>query len=146
MAHLLHPFVDQSVSIVRARAGLRMELHRPRLLGRKREALHGSVVEGDVRDRLAAPAHRKAMVLGRNEYTPTRELENRMVGAAVAEGKLERLEPGRQGEELVPQADAEERYPAEQPRHLRDLGRERSRIAGSVREQDGVGPLAEDRR
>ncbi len=46
-----------------------------------------------------------------------RALEHRVVRAAVAERELERLVPGREREQLVAEADAEDRHPAEQVAH-----------------------------
>ena len=50
--------------------------------------------------------HREAVVLARDEHAARLCLEDRVVGAAVAEGQLERLEPERAAEQLVPEADA----------------------------------------
>ena len=43
----------------------------------------------------------------------------------------------------MPQADAEDRHPAEQPPDLGDLCSERRRVARPVREQDAVGTRLE---
>ena len=61
-----------------------------------------------------------------------------MVGAAVAEGELVRLVAGREAEQLVAEADAEHGHAAEQLPHDLHLVGERLRVAGAVREQDGV--------
>ena len=63
-----------------------------------------------------------------------------MVGAAVAERQLVGLVPGGEPEQLVAEADAEHARPAEQAADRLDLGDERLRIAGAVREQDAVEP------
>ena len=79
------------------------------------------------------PADREAVVLGGHEHAPPVEVEHRVVGAAVAEPQLERLEPQSTAEQLVPQADPEHRPRLE---HGADLGDARRRAAGSP------GPLA----
>ena len=63
-----------------------------------------------------------------------------MVGAAVPERQLERLEPERAAEQLMAEADAVERAPVVDHRaHLGDVRVHRARVAGPVGEQDAVG-------
>src|SRR5688572_10584999 len=111
---LLDPFGDLRPGVVRARAGFRMELERARMLLRQGQALDGAVVERNVRDLGAVPAYREAVVLARDEDAARRELEHRMVGAAVAERELEGLQAGREREELVAEADPEDRHRSEE--------------------------------
>src|SRR5581483_7316431 len=88
---LLDPGLEERPGVVRARAGLRMELERARPQLRQLEPLDGAVVEGDVR-RLGglARADREAVVLARDEHAAGLPLEDGMVGAAVAERELVR--------------------------------------------------------
>ena len=68
-----------------------------------------------------------------------------MVRAAVAERQLVGLEPERPADELVAEADAEDRAAAvDQPAHLGGVRVHRARVAGAVREQDAVGLERED--
>ncbi len=119
--------------------GLGMELHRARVQLRVVEALDGAVVERDV-GRLAVVARRdgEAVVLARHEDAARRALEHRVVGAAVTERQLVGRVPGGEPEELVPEADAEDARAAEQAANRLDLGDERLRVTGAVRQQDAV--------
>src|SRR6187397_588535 len=109
-AHLLDPAIDQAPRVVRARARLRMELDGARPQLGILEPLDGLVVERDVR-RLAslARAHGEPVVLAGHEYAPGLALDHGVVRAAVAERELERLVPGRKREQLVAEADPENR-------------------------------------
>ena len=59
-----------------------------------------------------------------------------MVGPAVAEGELVRLVPGGEREQLVAEADPEDRDTSDQVAQRSLLGFERRRVAWSVREQN----------
>ena len=85
------------------------------------------------------PAHREAVVLGGHEHAPAVDVEDRVVGAAVAEAQLERLEAEGAAEQLVPEADPEHRPRLEHRAHLVDARGERGGVAGPVGEQDAVG-------
>ena len=61
-----------------------------------------------------------------------------MVGAAVPERKLERLEPEREPEDLVAQADAEQRHLSEQVTDRFDRTVEHRRVARAVADEDGA--------
>src|SRR5918992_2631531 len=95
---------------------------------RGNEALHGAVVEVELLqlggaevglppdrlvgvDRLLAAwaEHREAVVLRGDLDLAGLEVLDRVVRAAVAEGKLERLEADRPAEQLVAKADAPDR-------------------------------------
>src|SRR5262245_38275135 len=84
-----HPFVDRRPRVVRPRPRLRVELKRTGMLARERETLDGAVVERYVRHagRLAR-VDAEAVVLRRHEHPAARPLEDRMIGAAVAEREL----------------------------------------------------------
>ena len=126
---------------MRTRPGLGMELHRPCAELRIREALDGAVVERLVRRRAVLGRHDgEAVVLACHENAARLPFEHGMVGTAVAERQLERRETGREREQLVTEADAEDGDAAEQLADRRDLVGERLGIAGPVREQDAVEP------
>ena len=129
------------------------------------EALDGPVVEVQVRelagaevgvpaDRLVAvdpPAavgrgHGEAVVLGGDLDPAGLELLDRMVGAAVAERQLERVEPDGPAQQLVAQADADDRL---SPDHARARSPRRSRAPRgrrAVGEEDQVRVAVEDLR
>src|SRR5689334_1686345 len=91
-AHLLDPAVEDRPGIVRARAGLGMELDGAGAQLREVEPLDRPVVERDV-GRLAALTGRdgEAVVLAGDEHAAAGALEHRVVGAAMAELELEGL-------------------------------------------------------
>src|SRR5215210_4792145 len=116
-----------------------MELHRPRSELRVVETLDRPVVQRDVgRRAVGRGADREPMVLRGHEYPAGRLLEHGVVGAAVAERQLERLVAGREREELVAEADPEDRNVAEERLDRRDLTREWLGVARPVREDDAV--------
>jgi hypothetical protein len=135
----LDPALEQRPAVVRARAGLGMELHGAR------------IQLGEV-EPLDVPSYREIAVASESssgvtanpwfcEVTSTRPdvaLEHRMVGAAVAERQLERLVPGREAEQLVAEADPEDGRTAEEVTDDRGLLDKRVGIAGAVREDDTV--------
>src|ERR671923_823058 len=134
-----YEFVDQVPGVVRARAGLGVELHRARAQLWEVEPLDGAVVERDVR-RLARLARLdgEPVVLARDEHAAGCAMDDGVVRTAMAEWELERAVARGEREQLVAEADAEQRHPAEECAHGRDLARERLRVAGAVREQDAV--------
>ena len=62
-----------------------------------------------------------------------------MVGAAMSEFQLVRLAAQREAEQLVAQADAEDRLLADQLADVADLRHQRLRIARTVGEKNSVG-------
>ena len=68
-----------------------------------------------------------------------REVLDRVVGAAVPERELEGLEADRPAQELVAEADAERRAPADEVAQRGDDVVERRRVAGAVGQEDRVG-------
>src|SRR5215210_1833682 len=86
IAHLLQPALEDRVRVVRPRAGLGVELDGTGPQLGKVEALDRAVVEGDVRRLcLVRRRDREAVVLTRDENAAALPLQDRMVGAAVAE-------------------------------------------------------------
>src|SRR5712691_4388272 len=136
---LAHPPFEQWPGVVRAGAGLRMELQRPGAQLRERETLDGSVVERDVRHlpRLRG-VDAEAVILSGHEHAAALALEHRVVRAAVAERQLRRREPRRTPEQLVAETDPEQRHAADELADDGALGLERLRVAGAVREQHAV--------
>jgi hypothetical protein len=59
----------------------------------------------------ARPEHREAVVLARDLDPPGLEVLDRVVGAAVAERQLVGVEADRAAEQLVAEADPEDRQP-----------------------------------
>ena len=88
----------------------------------------------------------EAVVLGGDVDPAARQLLDRVVGAAVAEGELEGVEADRPAEQLVAEADAEDRLLADQLADGADDVVERGGVAGAVGEEDEVGVLGEDLR
>src|SRR5690348_2979787 len=127
---LVHPLLEQGPRIVRAGSGLGMELERAGAELGERQPLDRPVVEGDVRRHLRLrSAYREAVVLARDEHALVRALQHGVVSASVTERQLERLVPGRQREDLVAEADAEDARAAEQIAHRLHLVPQRAGIA-----------------
>jgi hypothetical protein len=83
--------------------------------------------------------HREAVVLGGDLDAARAEVLHGMVGAAMAELELEGLPSACKAEDLVAEADAEDRKLVDQlARGLHGI-RERLGVAGAVREEDALG-------
>src|SRR3954447_7406585 len=138
-AHLLDPGLDDPPGIVRPGAGLRMELDGLRALAGELQALDRAVVEGDVR---LLPGLRRgdgeAVILRGDDHAVRRALEDWMVCASVPERQLVRLAAGREREELVAEADPENRDTPNQVAQRCLCVREGRRVAWTVREEDAV--------
>src|SRR3954454_6988780 len=136
---LLKEPVEEVEAVVRAGAGLRVVLDRAARHVEEGEALDRAVVEVDVRQLRGAevrlPAHRlvagdrllaaraehgEPVVLRGDLDPPGLEVLDRVVGAAVAERELERLQPDGPAQQLVAEADAERRALADQAAQRRD--------------------------
>ena len=122
------------------------------------QPLHGAVVEVDVRElggaEVGLPAHGlvgvqargaagrrdgEAVVL-RGDLDPSRrEVLDRVVGAAVAEGQLVGLQPDGLAQQLVAEADAPHGPAADELAHRRDDVAERGGVARAVGQEDEVG-------
>ena len=128
--------------VERAGRRLGMELHALEPVAV--EPLAGAVVQRHVRD-VAVGDHGEAVVLDRDEHAAGLHVLHRMVRAAVTEGQLERRVAEREPEQLVAEADAEERHAAEQRADRLDLVGEHGRVAGAVRDQHRARLRLEDR-
>src|SRR5262245_29631865 len=89
------------------------------------EALAGAIVEVEVRRLPAERGHRsridrEAVVLGGDLDLPGRRVLDRMVGAVMTEGQLVRAPARRETENLMTEADAEDRHAPEDPAHRLD--------------------------
>ena len=144
--------------VVRAGPGLGVVLDGARRHVAQHQALDRAVVEVDLRQlggaEVGLPAHRlvgvdrllavraddrEAVVLARDVDPAGLEVLDRVVGAAVAERELGRLQADGAAEQLVAEADAEHRQLADQLADRVDDVAERRRVAGAVGEEDGVG-------
>ena len=87
---------------------------------------------------------REAVVV-RGDFDALRQLvDDRMVGAAVAEFQFVGFAAEGEAENLVAEADAEDRRLADEAADVVDLGVQRLGVAGAVREEDAVGFERED--
>ena len=121
-----------------------MELNRSEVL--TLEPLHRAVVQRHVADIEAIGAgDREAVVLHRHEHALAVAHPYGVIGAAMAEGELEGLEAERETEELVPEADSEQRHPPDKRQHRLDGILELGGIAGAVADEHGLGPQLENR-
>src|SRR3954464_14017662 len=140
--HLLDELLDDRPRVVRAGPGLRVELHRTSVQVRIGEALDRAVVERLVRDAVAvARRNREAVVLARHDDASallTRARNDRMVAAPVTERELVGVVAGGEREQLVAEADAEDRDAPDELTHRRRLLDERLRVARAVRQDDAV--------
>ena len=90
--------------------------------------------------RLAGRSRDREPVVLRGDRDPAGgEVLDRVVGAAVAERELERLQAGRAREQLVAEADPEHRLAHEQRADRVDEVVERRRVAGAGHEEEAVG-------
>jgi polyhydroxyalkanoate synthesis regulator phasin len=93
---------------------------------------------GRVELALDGRVHREAVVLRRDLDAAGQLVEHRLVDAAVAEGQLVRAEAERAAQELVAEADAEERQVGAQRRAQQvDVAVGGLRVARPVREEQG---------
>src|SRR5258708_904820 len=110
-------------------------------------AFDGAIIEVEVRDleprgarnsRGIAP-YRESMVLRGDKYLSGRKIAHGMVAAAMAVRELHGFAPKGEAEELVAEADAEDRHAAVgQVAQRRDRVAHGRRIAGAVREEHAV--------
>src|SRR5690349_21800241 len=100
-----------------ARRRLRMILHRENRVLAVPHAFHGVVIEVEVRhdERLGAgharriPFDREAVILRRDKYLPCLKIAHWMVAAAMAVRQFRRPSAERQAEQLVTEANPEDR-------------------------------------
>src|SRR5438552_15040112 len=112
LLHQPNESIEQRLNVVRPRTRLRMALKAERRRVGARESLHRSVEERAMRDaqirRQTRFIDREAMILTADHHAPAVDVEHRMVRAVMAEFHLYRARSGRQTEELMAEADAED--------------------------------------
>ena len=96
----------------------------------------------DARERVGVD--RVVVVLARDLHPPGRLVAHRVVGTVVAEPQLVGVAAEREPEDLVTEADAEQRDLADEPAHDLRHALHRGRVAGAVRQEDAVGIAGED--
>ena len=140
--------LEQVPAVVRSRPGLRVVLHAERPLARDLHPLADAVVEvhvghlGDAGEPVGVD--REVVVLAGDLDPSGHEVLHRVVAAVVPERQLDRAAADRQTEQLVPEADPEDRHLAEQAADRVDGVRHGRRVAGSVRQEHPVGLAGED--
>src|SRR5262249_46097286 len=113
LCHQVHESLEEVVAVLRAGASLGVVLHGEDRLAFDAQALVAAVEERDVSHlhvaRQALGDDAEAMVLAGDLDLPSLNVLDRVVGAAMADRHLLRAPAERQSEELVPEADAEDR-------------------------------------
>ena len=161
--HLREEAVEEVQRVVRPGPRLGVVLDRAGARFAQPQPLDGAVVEVDVgqlgraevrapADRLvgvervlsARPDHGEAMILGGDLDAPGAQVLDRVVGAAVPEAQLVGVEARRAAQQLVPEADAEDRHAADHLAQLGDDVVERGGVARAVAEHHRVGAGGED--
>src|SRR6478752_3595523 len=150
--HEVSEAVEEVVGIVRAGGGLGVVLHREGGDVEGPQPLHHLVVEAHVAHLDAAvavgaverPLQRgldgEPVVVRRDLDAAGLLVEHGLVDAAVAEGQLVRVEPERAAEQLVAEADAEERQAViEHAAQQLDVVARGRGVAGAVGVEDGDG-------
>src|SRR5471030_2597333 len=143
-AHELYKIVEQITRIVRTGRGFRMVLHAEDRMVAQPEAFERLIVEIHVRDFHVARVerirvHREAVIVRRDLHLLRYFVAHRMVGAAVAEFQLIGLAAKREPQQLVPQADAEDRLLADEFANVGHLGLQRFGVARAVRKEHAIG-------
>ena len=110
----LHEIVEQIVRIVRAGRGLGMVLHAEHRMIAMAEAFQRLVVQIDVGELDLVQVerigiHREAVIVRRDLHLVGELVQHRVIGAAMAELQLVGLAAKREAENLMAQADAENR-------------------------------------
>src|SRR5687767_10898414 len=143
LLHRFHEALKEVVDVLRARARLRMTLEAERRTVGQLETLEAAVEQRDVshlrvlwqRRRI----DRKTVILARDHHAAGVQILHRMVRPVMAEFHLDGLRADRESEELVAEADAEERNAdPEECADRADRVIAWRGIAGAVREQDAV--------
>src|SRR5438874_407358 len=114
LRHQLDELLEQIAAVVRAGGRFGMILYAEDRQGPMTHSLQRAIVEVEVR-RLDAggqlvEAHGEPVVLRRDLDAIRQLVQNRLIGATVAELQLERLAAQRQSQQLMPQADPEYRF------------------------------------
>src|SRR5262249_10321233 len=91
--------------------------------------------------------HNKAVVLRGDLDTAGLQVLDRVIAAAMTEMHLDGARAEGKGKQLMPEADAEDRYPRGEQFAQHGDGENAGRrwVAGTVAQEDAVGPQGEDR-
>mmetsp|Transcript_53303 Transcript_53303/g.125259 ORF Transcript_53303/g.125259 Transcript_53303/m.125259 type:complete len:315 (-) Transcript_53303:5901-6845(-) len=138
LAHQADEAVEQVGDVMRAGAGFRVPLEAERRLVSAGDALQRAVEQADVSGaqvgRQRVGVHRETVVLAGDADAATVQVLDRMVGAVVAELHLEGLGARGQRQDLMPEADAKDRYAG-----LDQLGGRLDRVVAGLRVTRAVG-------
>ena len=142
---------------MRTGRGLGVELHRRGRDVEAPEPLERSVVQVPVRELHLAErgaragavpfeavrVDREPVVVGRHLHAAGAQVLHRLIGPAMSERHLVGAAREGQGEQLVTEADPEDRERAEEPTGRFDPVARRGRVPGPVRQEDAVEPASE---
>src|SRR5665647_3372268 len=151
LGHELDEAVEEVGRVVRTGGGLGVVLNREGRDVKAFQPLHHVVVEADVRDThlpvsrvdiaLQGGVHGEAMVVRSDLDRARAPVQNRLVDAAMAVLELVGAESERATEDLVAEADSEERHArVKNLAQQGDLAVRYRRVTGAVGEEDAVGP------
>src|SRR5215831_2941430 len=137
------------MAVLRAGARFRMMLDRKHRLADNPQSFVGTVEEREV-GRLdsrwqALRVDDKPVILTRDLDPAGQEILDRVVSTAVTAGHLAGLAAESQRQQLMPETDAEKRLARgdEVTQHRNRIGGSRCRVAGTIRQEDAVGPVAQ---
>src|SRR4030095_9762112 len=142
--HQLAKPMEQVIRVVRPRRSFRVVLHREHRPLAMAEAIARVVVEVHVA-RLPAPpgdglgVDREAVVLRGDLHLVRGQILHGVVRAVMAERQLVRTPARGESEDLVAEADAEDRYLAQELAHRIHEVWHRFGVARAVREEDAIG-------
>src|SRR5215211_7004008 len=144
LGHQGHEIVEKIAGVVWTRRGFGVVLDAEYRMISQPESFERLVVEIDVGDLGVCGVERFGIdgetVIVRGDLDFVSQLvDDRMVRAAMAKFHLVSLAADREAEDLVAQADSEDRNLADQAPHTVDLGSERLGVARTVREKHAVG-------
>src|SRR5215472_5536419 len=148
--HQVHESLKEVVAVLRAGAGLGVVLHGEDRLALDPQALVAAVEERDMcrldvlRQALGDDA--EAVVLAGDLDLAGLDVLDGMIGAAVTDRHFLRAPAERETEQLMAEADAEDRLPRldQGLKRRHRVGTGRRGIAGSVGEENAVGLVRED--
>ncbi|MEY3457592.1 MAG: hypothetical protein RL215_749 [Planctomycetota bacterium] len=146
--HEMEEFGEQVVAVVRAGSGFRVVLDTEDWQSFMSDTFNGLVVEVDMSDfdivREAGDIHGEAMILRSNFDAAGAFIEHGLICAAVSEAEFVGSAAEGESQQLESEADAEDRFFADEVADGIDGVGEWFRIAGSVGEEDAVGVECED--
>src|SRR6516164_1128201 len=141
--------LEQIMAVLRAGAGFRMMLDREHRLADNPQAFIRIVEQRDMGwldpGWQALGFDDKPVVLARDLDLAGQQILDRVVGAPVTAGHLGGLAAESQRQQLMPETDAENRRARgdEVTQHRNRISGSRRGVAGAVRQEDAVGPVAQ---